>query len=55
MRILMLKTRNYTPPADRRVTVKFLAGEEHTVKRDWALEMIKDGDAKRAPAPRRAD
>lgn len=55
MRILMLKTRNYTPPSDRRLTVKYLEGEEYTVRRDWGLEMIADGDAKKAPAPRRAD
>lgn len=53
MRILMLKTRNYTPPADRRLTVKYLEGQEYTVKRAWALDMIADGDAKRAPAPKR--
>lgn len=54
MRILMLKTRNYTPPADRRLTVKYLVGQEYTVKRDWAQDMIADGDAKKAPPPKRS-
>jgi len=53
MRIRMVRTRNFTPPCDRRLTVKYLADREYTVKRDWGAAMVKDGDAKRVVEPRR--
>jgi len=53
MRVKMLKTRNYTPPEDRRITVNYRAGEEHTVKREWGAAMVADGDAEEAEAPAR--
>jgi hypothetical protein len=53
MRVKMLRTRNYTPPSDRRQTTKFLAGQEYTVKREWGDEMVRDGDADEVKAPRK--
>lgn len=48
MRIKMMRTRNYTPPADRRQTTKYLEAQEYTVKREWGAAMVADGDAKEA-------
>lgn len=53
MRIKMLKTRSFTPPEERRITVKYIRNEEYTVKRDWGRAMIKDGDAEEVKAPAR--
>jgi hypothetical protein len=53
MRIKMLKTRNFTPAEERRITVKYLSGEEYTVKAGWGEALVKDGDAEEvAPPPR---
>lgn len=53
MRVKMLRTRNYTPRAERRVTTKFLARQEYTVRREWGEEMVADGDAEEAAVPPR--
>lgn len=51
MRVKMLKTRNYTPQDDRRITVKYREGHGYTVKRVWGEEMVRDGDAEEVEAP----
>lgn len=45
MRIKMLRTRNYTPREERRITVKYREGCGYTVKRSWGEDMVRDGDA----------
>lgn len=53
MRIKMLKTRNFTMPEDRRVTTKYLADQEYTVKRNHGEAMVTDGDAKEVKGHRK--
>lgn len=53
VRIKMLRTRNFTPPEERRITVKYLADWEYTVKRAHGEAMAADGDATEIPAPAR--
>lgn len=53
MRIKMLNTRNFTPTEDRRITTKYLTGEEYTVKRTWGEAMVADGDAKEVKGHRK--
>lgn len=53
MRIRMIRTRNFTPPTDRRLTVKYLVDQEYSVKRAWGEEMVRDGDAKKVTEPHR--
>lgn len=55
VRIKMLRTRNFTMPEDRRVTTKYLADQEYTVKRNHGEAMVEAGDAKEVRAPRKAD
>lgn len=54
MRIKMIRTRTFVPPEERRIGVKFLEGQEYTVKRAWGAAIVADGDAKEVRAPRRA-
>lgn len=44
------ETHRFTP-ADRRTSVKYLAGSRHNVKREWAAEMVALGVAKAIRAP----
>ena len=53
MRIKMLRTRNYTPREERRITVKYREGCGYTVKRSWGEDMVRDGDAFEVKPPRR--
>jgi hypothetical protein len=53
MRIKMLRTRNFTMPEDRRVTTKYLADQEYTVKRNHGAAMVTDGDAKEVKGHRK--
>lgn len=53
MRIRLYRTRSFTPPEERRITVKYLAGEEYTVKRTWGEAMVADGDAQEVDPPKR--
>lgn len=53
MRIKMLKTRNFTPAEERRITVKYVRTQEYTVKREWGEAMVKDGDAEEVDPPAR--
>ena len=55
MRVKMLKTRNFTPPEDRRVTFKYRAGQGYTVKRAWGEDMVRRGEAVEVPPPSRAE
>lgn len=55
MRIKMLKTRNWTPPEDRRQTTKYLADTEYTVKRAWGEALVRDRDAVEILEPRQRD
>lgn len=53
MRIRMLRTRNYIPKDERRITVKHRAGQEYTIKREWGDDMVAAGDAFEVEAPAR--
>lgn len=53
MRIAMQRKRLFTPPEDRRLTVRYDAGGEFTVKRAWGDAMVSAGDAEEVPAPPR--
>lgn len=55
MRVRMLKTRNFTPPEERRITVKYREKQEYTVKRDWGEAMVADGDARELGSQRKTD
>lgn len=55
MRVEMLKTRNYTPPEERRMTVKYREKQEYTVKREWGEALVADGDAREIGAPKKAE
>lgn len=43
--IEFVRERLWTPPEHRSMSVKYLTGKTYTVRRDWALAMIADGDA----------
>lgn len=51
MRIHMKATHNFTPSDERRITVKYIGGEEYTVRRSWGAEMVKAGVASEVKAP----
>ncbi len=51
MRIRMLRTRDWTPPGDRRVTFRYQLGGEYTVRRCWGVALVAAGDAEEIPAP----
>lgn len=53
MRIKMLRTRNYRPAEEPRITVKYLAGEEYTIKRTWGDAMVADKDAREVKGHRK--
>lgn len=53
MRLRFSDTVNFVPPEDRRITVKFRAGQEYTVKREWAAAIVADGDAVEVDPPQR--
>lgn len=55
MRVMFTKTRNWTPPEERRITVKYRAGQEYTVKRDWGEAMVAEGYAVEVDPPKRAE
>lgn len=55
MRIRMIRTRNFTPPEDRRVTIKYRQAGEYTVRRAHGDEMVEAGDAVEVEAPARDD
>lgn len=55
MRIRMKKTRNWTMPSDRRVTIKYLEGKAYSIKRAWGLQLVEAGDAEEVPAPVRPE
>lgn len=55
MRVKFTKTRNWTPPEERRITVKYRASQEYTVKREWGEAMVGDGDAVEVDPPKRAE
>jgi hypothetical protein len=51
MRIKMLKTHNFVPAEERRMAVKYLDGQEYTVKRAWGEAMVAEGVAKEVKSP----
>lgn len=51
MRIRMLTTHNFVPPEERRMAVKYLDGQEYTVKRAWGEAMVAEKVAKEVKAP----
>lgn len=51
MRIKMLKTHNFVPPEERRMAVKYLDGQEYTVKRAWGEAMVAEKVAKEVKSP----
>ncbi len=51
MWIEMKRTRNFTPREERRITVRYLAGNRYLVKRHWGEEMVADGDARAVETP----
>lgn len=53
MRLRFSRTRNFTPPEDRRITVKYRADQEYTVKREWGEAMVSDGDGIEIDPPAR--
>lgn len=53
MRVKMLKTRNFIHPEDKRLTTKYLADGEYTVKREHGAALVAEGDAREIRAPRR--
>lgn len=53
MRVKFRRERNWTPPEERRITVKYRAGQEYTVKRDWGIALVAAGDAEEVDAPGR--
>jgi hypothetical protein len=55
MRILMKRTRNFVTPEDRRVTIKYRADGEYTVRREHGEEMVEAGEAVEIEAPARVD
>lgn len=55
MRIQMLATHNFVPPEERRMAVKYLDGQEYTVKRDWGEAMVAAKVAKEVKAPPKAE
>lgn len=55
MRIQMKHERNFTPPEDRRITMKYLEGQQYTVKRAWGEAMVADLDATEVDEPHRRD
>ncbi|MGH6979041.1 MAG: hypothetical protein ACRED4_07100 [Brevundimonas sp.] len=54
MRVRMKRTRNFTPPEERRITVKYREKQEYTVKREWGEALVADGDAVEIEPPKRA-
>ncbi len=55
MRVLFLRDRLWTPAEDRRLTVRYRADSEYTVKRAWGDLMVAAGDCVEVPAPARTD
>lgn len=55
MRILMTETHRLTPKDGLGITVKYIGGEEYTVKREWGAELVRRSVAKEVHAPRRQD
>lgn len=55
MRVKMTRTTNFVPADERRITVKYLADGEYTVRRSWGERLIADGDAVEIDAPARED
>lgn len=53
MRVTFKRNYFYTPAAERRLTIRFLAGVTYTVKRECGEAAIATGDAVKAPAARR--
>lgn len=54
MRIKMLVTHSYIPPAERRMSTKYLKDQEYTVKREWGEDMVNNLKvAREMAAPRR--
>lgn len=54
MRISVKRKRLFTPPEDRRLTVRFDAGTDVTTKRAWGDRLVADGDAEEVVSPARA-
>jgi len=55
MRILMKETHNFQPKNAGRITVKYIGGEEYTVKREWGALMVRRRVATEIKAPPRAE
>ncbi len=53
MRIVMKETHNFQPKNAGRITVKYIGGEEYTVKREWGALMVRRGVATEIKAPPR--
>ena len=53
MRILMKETHNFQPKNAGRITVKYLADQEYTVKREWGALMVRRGVATEIKPPPR--
>jgi hypothetical protein len=53
MRIRMLKTRNWTVPSDRRVTIQYREGKGYPIKRAWGELFVAEGDAVEVATPAR--
>lgn len=54
MRIRMTKTRNWTVPSDRRVTIQYKEGKRYTVKRAWGEQLVAAGEAEEIEAGARS-
>lgn len=55
MRILMTETHRFSPKRAGGITIKYLCGEEYTVKRSWGLEMVRRSVATEVTAPPRQE
>jgi hypothetical protein len=53
MHVKILRDRAFQLPGHRHVTYDYKAGKTYPVKKDWAEQLIADGDAEKAPTPKR--
>jgi len=53
MRVRILRSRDFTPADNRRITVAYKAGYELTIKREWGEALVAEGDAEELEAPAR--
>lgn len=53
MRIRVLRDRWFVPPENHLVTVRYLKGQELTVKREWGDALVRNKDAEEIDPPSR--